>query len=126
MRRSRKFEAVVRGMSMTSTVPITVKIRTGIESNKNVGMTCCDAGNSCVFPSIAIVRTPAHQYIPKLKEWGASLVTLHGRSRQQRYTKLADWEYIGEVRHVADVLVADDLAHGLERFQTVRKNCAQP
>ena len=27
---------------------------------------------------------------------GAAAITLHGRSRQQRYTKNADWEYISE------------------------------
>ena len=31
-----------------------------------------------------------------VEEWGVSAITLHGRSREQRYTKLADWEYIGD------------------------------
>lgn len=55
-------------------IPFTVKTRTGIYSNKKV----------------------AHEYIPKFEEWGAKAVTLHGRSREQRYTKNADWNYIQE------------------------------
>uniref|UniRef100_A0A3B5AW87 tRNA-dihydrouridine(47) synthase [NAD(P)(+)] n=1 Tax=Stegastes partitus TaxID=144197 RepID=A0A3B5AW87_9TELE len=53
-------------------VPLTVKIRTGVQEKSNI----------------------AHKLIPEMKDWGVSMITLHGRSREQRYTKLADWDYI--------------------------------
>lgn len=52
--------------------PFTVKTRTGVYANDSV----------------------AHELLPKLEKWGAAAVTLHGRSREQRYTKSADWDYI--------------------------------
>ncbi|XP_060771453.1 tRNA-dihydrouridine(47) synthase [NAD(P)(+)]-like [Neoarius graeffei] len=72
MTRTKKFEQIVRGMNSVLDVPLTVKIRTGVQQNCNI----------------------AHKLIPELKKWGVSMITLHGRSREQRYTKLADWSYI--------------------------------
>ncbi|KAM5157420.1 tRNA-dihydrouridine(47) synthase [NAD(P)(+)]-like [Mantella aurantiaca] len=82
MTRSNKFEQIVRGMNSVLDVPLTVKIRTGVQEKVSL----------------------AHKLIPDLREWGVSLVTLHGRSREQRYTKLADWEYISRCAKIADPL----------------------
>ncbi|NXD45433.1 DUS3L synthase, partial [Copsychus sechellarum] len=79
MTRSNKFEQIVRGMNSVLDVPLTVKIRTGVQEKVNV----------------------AHKIIPRLREWGASMVTLHGRSREQRYTRSADWDYIAECARLA-------------------------
>ncbi|GAA5949641.1 hypothetical protein JCM21900_002481 [Sporobolomyces salmonicolor] len=79
------------GMSkVLGEVPLTIKIRTGVASN---------------MPT-------AHKLIPRMqKEWGVSAVTLHGRSRQQRYKAFADYKYIAECAKVLRETAADD---GLE------------
>ncbi|XP_041281994.1 tRNA-dihydrouridine(47) synthase [NAD(P)(+)]-like [Onychostruthus taczanowskii] len=79
MTRSNKFEQIVRGMNSVLDVPLTVKIRTGVQEKVNV----------------------AHKIIPRIREWGAAMVTLHGRSREQRYTRSADWPYIAECARLA-------------------------
>jgi len=56
-------------------IPLTVKLRTGVKEGRN----------------------NAHRLMPRIgAEWNVAAMTLHGRTRQQRYTKLADWEYIKE------------------------------
>lgn len=75
---------------LTFAVPLTVKFRTGVHNGKN----------------------NAHKLIPKfVTEWGASALTLHGRTRQQRYSKLADWAYIKECASTLRATTSDnDLA----------------
>lgn len=72
-----KMDKIVRGMNAVSDdIPITVKIRMGTKDNKPTALKLVDRlvyGGS-----------------------GAAAITLHGRSRQQRYTKSADWEYIAD------------------------------
>lgn len=75
MRRTNVLETIVRSCSsMSLKIPFTVKMRTGVYADKSV----------------------AHELMPLVEEWGAAAVTLHGRSREQRYMKSANWQYIEE------------------------------
>ncbi|CAI4047043.1 tRNA dihydrouridine synthase DUS3 SKDI_12G4270 [Saccharomyces kudriavzevii IFO 1802] len=57
-------------------IPITVKIRTGTKEGHPI----------------------AEGLVKRLvNETDVAAITLHGRSRQQRYTKSADWEYVSQV-----------------------------
>lgn len=72
-------EAVVRGAK----VPVTVKFRKGWDKGSvnavEFGKMCCQAG--------------------------ASAITVHGRTRTQMYSGVADWDIIREVRKAASVPV---------------------
>lgn len=96
-------ESVVKSISQVLDIPLTVKTRTGVYIDKPI----------------------AHQLMPRFRDWGASMITVHGRSREQRYTKLADWEYIEKCAVAAqpipvfgngDILSFDD-------YQRMKKIC---
>lgn len=72
MGRGNKFLKAVTSMSSVIDVPLGVKVRMGID----------------------LTSRNAHELIPALTKCGASWVTVHGRTRKQRYSKLADWSYI--------------------------------
>eukprot|EP01132_Coremiostelium_polycephalum_P000524 gene524-662_t len=81
MDRTNLMQKIVRGASTVLSCPLTIKIRVGkLEDSPN-----------------------AHKIIPNLGTWGASAVTLHGRSKTQRYTKLANWDYIYQCANVANI-----------------------
>ena len=83
MARKRPLENIVRTMSTILSKPLTIKMRNGIYTDKRI----------------------AHEVFPLVEKWGVSAITLHGRSREQRYTKLADWDYIGECVKTVNVPV---------------------
>ncbi|KAJ4833688.1 hypothetical protein Tsubulata_021655 [Turnera subulata] len=67
-----RMKNIVEAASRTVEKPITIKVRTGyFEGKSRIDSLIADIGN-----------------------WGAHAVTIHGRSRQQRYSKLADWDYV--------------------------------
>ena len=85
---------IVRGMSAAlGEIPVTVKLRTGTAT-----------------------RT-AHRHFAKAQtEWGVGAITLHGRSRRQRYKNDADWAYVRECADALRASVAEwnDSARGAE------------
>ncbi|KAI9026157.1 tRNA-dihydrouridine synthase 3-like protein [Hyaloraphidium curvatum] len=72
--RTQRLSEIVRSVDYATPHPLTCKIRTGVFSNKPV----------------------AHTLVPLFESWNVQLLTLHGRSREQRYSKLADWDYIAK------------------------------
>lgn len=72
MGRGTKFCKVVATMSQVIDVPLSVKVRMGVD----------------------LQSRNAHVLIPRLANCGAAWMTVHGRTRKQRYSRLADWDYI--------------------------------
>lgn len=69
-------------MSRILSCPVTVKLRIGKDEKA---------------PSIH------RNIIPRLEEWGVNAAFIHGRSRQQRYSKTANWDYIDQCTHLTNV-----------------------
>lgn len=70
-----KLGRIARGMSAAlGEVPLTIKLRTGTSAK----------------------RTAHKLFLRAQTEWGVGAITLHGRSRKQRYKNDADWAYVGE------------------------------
>ncbi|XP_013200602.1 tRNA-dihydrouridine(47) synthase [NAD(P)(+)]-like [Amyelois transitella] len=107
MHRLASLQASVTCASKLLSIPFTIKMRTGVYQDKKI----------------------AHTLIPKVVEAGASLITLHGRSREARYTRSADWEYIETCAKAAtpcpvfgngDILCYDDYVQRREMAPTVQ------
>ncbi|OBT67134.1 hypothetical protein VE03_04442 [Pseudogymnoascus sp. 23342-1-I1] len=81
-----KLEKMIRGMNAVSLdIPITAKIRMGTRDNKPTAT-----------KTIERLAFGGLESRDRLGPPGCAAITLHGRSRQQRYTKSADWSYIAE------------------------------
>lgn len=81
-----KLEKFIRGMNAVSgEIPITAKIRMGTRNDKPTAQKLIER---LAFGGV--------EWGDRLGPPGCAAITLHGRSRQQRYTKTADWSYIAD------------------------------
>ncbi|KAJ3181730.1 tRNA-dihydrouridine(47) synthase [NAD(P)(+)]-like protein [Geranomyces variabilis] len=69
---SKLFDICAGATYVLEHIPFTVKIRMGVHTAKPI----------------------AEKLVPRFAEAGVSMVSLHGRSKEQRYTKYANWDYI--------------------------------
>lgn len=81
MGRAKKLAEIVYGMVGALDIPLTVKMRAGMHEGRPI----------------------AHQVIAQLVEAPRkpALITVHPRSREQRYTKSADWAYLDRCAQAA-------------------------
>ena len=74
LKKPAKLERLVEGIASRIDVPLTVKIRLGIDSSSQ-----------------------ARRIAEGLENAGASAVVVHGRTKEQRYTKAADYDVIRDI-----------------------------
>ena len=102
-----KLEKILRGMNAVSgEVPITVKIRMGTKDKQPNAEKLCRR----------LVMGGEEAQDANEGPAGVAAITLHGRSRQQRYTRSADWEYIASCANLVQKLKSEraevtDTAH---------------
>lgn len=88
-----KLDKIVRGMNTVSgEIPITVKIRMGTKDHKPTAERLIDR----------LVHGGPDNAVVENGTSGTAAITLHGRSRQQRYTKRADWSYIASCAAIVE------------------------
>ena len=71
----RKVGRLVAAMKAAVSIPVTVKLRAGWHEDK---INVSDVARACA-------------------ENGADAIAIHGRTREQRYSKAADWDLVGKV-----------------------------
>jgi tRNA-dihydrouridine synthase 3 len=81
-----KLEKLIRGMNAVSgEIPISAKIRMGTRNEKPTATKLIER-----------LAFGGREWSDRLGPPGCAAITLHGRSRQQRYVKNADWSYIAQ------------------------------
>ncbi|AYU77799.1 conserved hypothetical protein [Leishmania infantum JPCM5] len=100
-KRTGRLRDVVESLAIHQSRPVAIKCRIGLDED-----------------------TPTlHQQIHRYSTWGAAAVTVHGRSRKQRYTKFANWDYVDQCAQLTslpvigngDIMSLEDVLEHRER-----------
>jgi tRNA-dihydrouridine synthase 3 len=105
LQKPRRVEALLRALREAVEVPLFVKIRTGYADGKENAVTVARIAEDC----------------------GVDAITVHGRTREQRYRRAADWDRIAEVAGAVGVPVIGngDILHAHEaRHRLATSGCA--
>lgn len=76
-----QMEKVLKASVQSVKIPVTIKIRTGWDQNQKNAVDVCRLAYDC----------------------GISWVAIHGRTRAQGYSGLADWDFITEVKNQTNI-----------------------
>ncbi|KPI82963.1 hypothetical protein ABL78_8015 [Leptomonas seymouri] len=99
--RTGRLRDVVENLAIHQSRPVSIKCRIGPDED---------------MPTL-------HRQIHQYSTWGAAAVTVHGRSRKQRYTKFANWDYVEQCASLAslpligngDIMSLEDISEHRER-----------
>ncbi|CAG9572260.1 conserved hypothetical protein [Leishmania major strain Friedlin] len=99
--RTERLRDVVESLAIYQSRPVAIKCRIGLDED---------------IPTL-------HQQIHRYSAWGAAAVTVHGRSRKQRYTKFANWDYVDQCAQLTslpvigngDIMSLEDVLEHRER-----------
>lgn len=99
MGRPNRLQQIILGMKSILNIPVTVKTRTGLKKDTLI----------------------AHELYPKLELCAPDAFTLHGRTKEQRYSKLADWDYIKKCKQVVHVpLIGNGDIYSFEDYTRIK------
>jgi tRNA-dihydrouridine synthase 3 len=94
MEKPRRIERLLQALRPALDVPLFVKIRTGYREGKENAVEVARIAEAC----------------------GVDALTIHGRTREQRYRRAADWQQIDDVARAVTIPVVGngDILHGFE------------
>ncbi len=95
---------ILKRVSKAVKVPVTVKTRLGWE-NKDENI---------------------EEFLLNLQDSGAAMITIHGRTRKEGFTGVADWEMIGRIKELLDIpIIANgDIKNPEDAHQCLKKTNA--